>query len=69
MKMKHSDMVKHLQEELDTLKKELDELQAKYNESDHMDRIGMAHRLDKLEDKYYHFWMICNDLGIIDPKA
>jgi len=58
-------IVNHLQEELDTLKTELDELQAKYNESDHMDRIGMAHRLDKLEDKYYHFWMICNDIGIV----
>ena len=57
-------IVNHLQEELDALKTELDELQTKYNKAAHMDRIGMATSLDKLEDKYYHFWMICNDIGI-----
>ena len=39
----------------------------KYDQAERMDKIGMCHIQDKAEDLYYHFWMICNDLGIIDP--
>jgi len=63
--MNAKQIVNYLQEEIDDLKKELDTLNAKYDAAGHMDRIGMAIHKDKLEDKYYHFWMICNDLGIV----
>lgn len=69
MKMKNSDMVKHLLYELESLKAEVDRNNEEYEQADHMSRIGMAIRKDKGETLYYHFWMICNDLGIIDPKA
>jgi len=59
------DTNKYLLDELADLKKNLDEINDKWNTSDHMTRIGMAISKDKAEDKYYYFWMICNDLGII----
>ena len=59
------DTNKYLLDELATLKKNLDELTERFNKADHMDRISMAASKDKATDIYYHFWMICNDLGII----
>jgi hypothetical protein len=57
-------IVDYLQQELDDLKKELDDFQVKYDNAGHDDKIGWALRKDKLEYQYYHFWMVCNDLGI-----
>ena len=57
-------MTEYLTNELKELETELKTFESAYAKANHMDRIGMAHRLDKAQDKYYHFWMVCNDLGI-----
>lgn len=56
---------KYLLDELAELRKAMDEINNKWNMADHMARIGMATSKDKAEAMYYHFWMVCNDLGII----
>jgi len=63
--MNKNEIFQYMQNELTTLKAEYDTLQAKYNAADHMDRIGICIPLDKVQDKYYHFWMVCNDLGVL----
>jgi hypothetical protein len=64
--MTKESVVKYLQDELADLRKESEKMQEEYNAADHMTRIGMATKLDKIQDKYYHFWMVCNDLGLTD---
>lgn len=59
------DTNKYLLDELKTLKADMEKINQEYAKAEHMDRIGMAAIKDKAEDKYYYFWMICNDLGII----
>lgn len=62
-------MVEYLKNELKALYMAMKELQDKYNaEPDHMNRIGMCIKLEKAQDAYYNFRMICNDLGIISPN-
>jgi len=59
-------IMEYLKNELADLRKELNELQDNFNNADHLERIGMCIPLDKMQDKYYHFWMVCNDLGVIE---
>jgi hypothetical protein len=59
-------IMEYLKNELADLRKELNELQDSFNNADHLERIGMCIPLDKMQDKYYHFWMVCNDLGVIE---
>lgn len=59
------DTNKYLLDELQTLKEAMEKINQEYAKSGHMDRIGMATSKDNAESMYYHFWMICNDLGII----
>ena len=67
--MNKNEMIKHLIYELVSLKAEVDRNNQEWDNASHMDRISMATRKDKGESLYYHFWMICNDLGIIDSRA
>lgn len=62
--MKAAAMSEYLMNELKELEAELKALESAYAKAEHMERIGMAHRLDKAQDKYYHFWTVCNDLGL-----
>ena len=64
--MNKREITEYLRNELAELKKECDRINENYAKADHMDRMGMATSKDKVEDKYYHFWMICNDLGIVE---
>ena len=66
--MNKNEMIKHMLYELASLKAEVDRNTEEYNKADHMDRIGMSMRKEKGETLYYHFWMICNDIGIV-PRA
>lgn len=59
------DQNKYLLGELAELKKKIDDINNAWAAADHMKRISMATSKDKAEDMYYHFWMICNDLGIV----
>ena len=63
--MNRKEIIEYLLSELASLKSELNTMQADYNAADHMGRVGKCISLDKAQDKYYHFWMVCNDLGII----
>lgn len=63
--MTKATMTNYMQSELAELKEKYEAIQTDYNKADHMGRIGMCTRLDKAQDVYYHFWMVCNDLGIV----
>lgn len=65
--MERAEMVEYLRGELADLKKAMDEQEtALKNETDKFERVGIAAKLGKAKDMYYHFWMVCNDLGIAD---
>lgn len=64
--MTKDSMIKYLQAELLELKTKKEAIETKYRNAKHMERISLAQSLSKAEDLYYHFWMICNDLGITD---
>lgn len=66
--MEKEKIVEYLQDELSELQKEYEIAVSNYRTAKHMDRIGMAQYLDKITDKYYHFYMVCNDLGIISAE-
>lgn len=67
--MTKANMTDYMRHELADLKGQYDAIQADYDKADHMGRIGLCVRLDKAQDKYYLVWMMCNDMGIIDPLS
>lgn len=66
MNLEKQEIIDYLKSELEDLKSEYDAMEIEYDNAKHMDRIGMAMRREKITDKYYHFWMVCNDLGIVN---
>lgn len=66
--MKKSEMTAYLLDELTDLKKDMDEQEtAMKKETDKFERVKIAAQINIKSKLYYHFWMVCNDLGII-PK-
>jgi len=63
--MKKSEMVDYLRRELEKAHSDYLKAKTEYEQADHMDRIEMAHSYDKIEDRYFYLYMLCNDLGII----
>ena len=67
--MKKSEMVDYLRKELEKAHSDYMTANTKYEQADHMDRIEMSHSYDKIEDRYYYLYMLCNDLGIIGEQS
>jgi len=58
------EVVDYMKSELNALKINLDKIRENYNNASHMERVEIAVPLNRAESIYYHFWMVCNDLGI-----
>ncbi len=63
--MTKKEMVSYLRAEYFEQKQKMDDMRKEYNKMEHMDRIGFCLKLSKQEDIYYHFFVVCNDLGVI----
>lgn len=58
-------MVRYLQKELRDMHKEYEIIQKKWDTANIKERIIMASIKEKIEENYFHFYMICHNMGII----
>lgn len=56
----------YLKNELKELYNKMKEITEKYNKENAYGKCALSIQKDKAESIYYHFWMVCNDLDIID---
>jgi len=64
--MTKNDMISYMRKELKELKNKMDSVNNEYNKTDNMGKIGLSIRKEIAEELYYHFWTVCNNMGIID---